>query len=131
MKRIVLSGGMAALGLVIGLTALPAQAAPAQPVALPPPAATTAQPDKADAPYLIKVGDMQCPVIPKGSSLSAKTQRLFDTLTSACLMKASGLMTDIEFEGIRDEVAGMLTQQIMNDVTEASMESTQPLASNP
>ncbi len=128
MKRMTLSGSVSVLFLLAGLTALPAAAATPQPVSATP---ASAEAEKAAAPYLIKVGETDCPVIPRGSSLSPKTQRLFETLTSACLMKASGIMTDTEFQGIRDQIVGMLSMQISNEMAEDATVSAQPLASNP
>ena len=133
MKRVLLSGGVSALVLLAGLTVAPAYAAPA-------PSATPSSPvsaslDRAEAektgvPYLIKVGEAECPVIPKGSALSKNTERLFETLTNACLMKASGVITDEQFQEIRDQVVANISMQLATDSVEASTPSDQSLASN-
>jgi hypothetical protein len=126
MKRVTLSGGLSALVLFAGLAAMPAGATTPNTAASPTPDRPGTE--RATAPYLIKVGDKECPVIPKGSSLSQNTQRLFETLTNACLMRASGIMTDTEFEQIRDQVVDILSMQMSADWAEAATASAQPPA---
>ena len=135
MKRMILSdslvlGGVAALAL---FAALPVAAQPTHATAAAPASpAPAAEPEKAGAPYLIKVSEGECPVIPKGSSLSQKTLRLFETLTNACLMKASGVITQLQFEEIRDQIMGNLSMQLMTDANASAVPSSdQPLAANP
>ncbi len=126
---IVLSASLAAC-----LAAMPANAATPQPVSSNPPSSVardTAGTDKAGAPYTIKIGAGECPVIPKGSSISQNMQRLFETLTDACLMKASGVITDFQFESIRDQIVGNINMQVATDMAETSSPSITPLASNP
>ena len=125
MKPVNPSVGVAAMALLACLASMSANAATPQPASPAP-----AEADRAGAPYIIKIGNAECPVIPKGSSISLNTQRLFETLTDACLMKASGVITDYQFESIRDQIVGNINMQLATDMAETSSPPTTPLASN-
>ncbi len=74
--------------ILSAVIALPAAAATSQPA---PKSATP------EAPAIVKT-DTPCPTIPKDTLLSKTTQRLFETISDACLLRTSGAITNDQFE---------------------------------
>ncbi|MEI9904157.1 MAG: hypothetical protein WDN06_09355 [Asticcacaulis sp.] len=101
------------------------------------PAAATAAPPQPAAPAVQPVTEVPatCPTIPDNSAISPATQRLFTTITDACLLKASGLIDDSQFATIRDQAVGaLMTQMQMDDAqmqADANARLAKSLAVNP
>ncbi len=69
-----------------------------------------------------------CPTIPENSATSPAMQRLFTTITDACLLKASGLIDDSQFIMIRDQAVGALMTQMQMDDAQMQADANARLA---
>ena len=118
---LIAAGAICALGLST-LTANAATPAPAK------------SPDSAPAAAIPSPSAQACPTIPDYSATSPAMQRLFTTITDACLLKTSGLIDDSQFATIRDQAVGsLMTQMQMDDAqmqADANTKLAKSLASN-
>ena len=94
------------------------------------PAAATAATPQATAPAIQPVAEVPatCPTIPDNSATSPAMQRLFTTITDACLLKASGLIDDSQFIMIRDQAVGALMSQMQMDDAQMQADANARLA---
>ena len=65
-----------------------------------------------DAPAVAKA-EMSCAAMPAGAIVSEGTQRFFQTITDACVLRTSGLITDDQFVMIRDEAVNGIYNELM------------------
>ena len=105
---------IALVGLVcaVSMTAVAsAQAAdtapPAAPVAAP---VAKAAPAKARTPARAKT---VCPAMPDAPTVSPEATRFFQTITDACVLRSSGLISDDQFGMIRDQAVNGIYNEMM------------------
>ncbi len=90
--------------------------------------AGTPQPAPAVQPAVPGVTPAACPTIPDNSATSPAMQRLFTTITDACLLKASGLIDDSQFTLIRDQAFNSLVSQMQMDDAQMQADANARLA---